>query len=63
IEGMPPNLGNRPSGCGFQSNCSTPVEECLTLEPVLREDEPNHWVAYCAHCEEEYGCKWFPRDQ
>ena len=21
IEGMPPNLGNRPAGCGFQSNC------------------------------------------
>ena len=62
IEGMPPNLGNRPAGCGFQSNCSEPVEECLTGEPVLREEEPNHWVAYCAHCEEEYGCKWFPRD-
>ena len=63
IEGMPPNLGNRPSGCGFQSNCPSPSDECLTLEPVLREDEPNHWVAYCAHCEKEYGCKWFPRDQ
>ena len=62
IEGMPPNLGNRPSGCGFQSNCPSPSPECLTGEPVLREDEPNHWVAYCAHCEQEYGCKWFPRD-
>ena len=62
IEGMPPNLGNRPAGCGFQSNCSERVEECLTGEPALREEEPNHWVAYCAHCEEEYGCKWFPRD-
>ena len=62
IEGSPPNLGNRPSGCGFQSNCSGDSEECLSSEPILREDEPNHWVSYCGHCVETEGCKWFPRD-
>ena len=62
IEGMPPSLSDRPGGCGFQSNCKSPSPECSTLEPVLREDSPNHWVLYCSHCEKEYGCKWFPRD-
>jgi oligopeptide/dipeptide ABC transporter ATP-binding protein len=62
IEGSPPNLGNRPSGCGFQSNCSGESEECVVSEPVLKEDEPNHWVSYCSHCLETDACKWFPRD-
>jgi len=63
IEGMPPDLGNRPGGCGFVSNCSEPTVECRTLEPILREVEPNHWVSFCAACEEEYACKWFPRSE
>jgi len=62
IEGSPPNLGNRPSGCGFQSYCSGEIVECLSAEPVLKEDEPNHWVSYCGHCLETEKCKWFPRD-
>ena len=62
IEGSPPNLGNRPSGCGFQSNCSGDMDACLASEPVLLEDEPNHWVSYCSHCLETGKCKWFPRD-
>ena len=62
IEGSPPNLGNRPSGCGFQSNCSGDMEACLDSEPVLLEDQPNHWVSYCSHCLETGKCKWFPRD-
>ncbi len=62
IDGSPPNLGNRPSGCGFMSNCAGDYPECVEAEPVLRELKENHWVALCSHCEEEHGCKWFPRD-
>jgi oligopeptide/dipeptide ABC transporter ATP-binding protein len=62
IEGAPPNLGNRPSGCGFMSNCAGDYPECVEAEPVLRELKENHWIALCSHCEEEHGCKWFPRD-
>jgi oligopeptide transport system ATP-binding protein len=62
IEGSPPNLGNRPSGCGFKSNCSGDAPECIEAEPVLREVSKDHWVAFCSHCEDEHGCKWFPRD-
>jgi hypothetical protein len=28
----------------------------------LREVSKDHWVAFCSHCEDEHGCKWFPRD-
>ena len=63
IEGMPPDLGNRPAGCGFESNCSEPTSDCRTMEPILREVEPNHWVSFCSACDEEYGCKWFPRSE
>tara|TARA_B100000676_G_C18060871_1_gene837664 strand:+ start:1098 stop:2111 length:1014 start_codon:yes stop_codon:yes gene_type:complete len=62
IEGSPPNLGNRPGGCGFQSNCPQSFPECESTEPILVEVEKDHWVSYCGHCHESYGCKWFPRD-
>ena len=62
IEGSPPNLGNRPSGCGFISNCAGDDPKCIESEPVLRELKENHWVALCSNCEKEHGCKWFPRD-
>ncbi|MFL2756588.1 MAG: ABC transporter ATP-binding protein [Dehalococcoidia bacterium] len=64
IDGAPPNLGNRPSGCGFMQEEGCPGDDpaCLEAEPVLREVKPNHFVAFCSHCEDDHGCKWFPRD-
>ena len=64
IPGNPPNVTNRPSGCNFQPNCDAkenPNQDCELLEPILKEESPGHWVAYCAACMDTHGCKWFPR--
>ena len=63
IPGNPPNVTNRPSGCNFQPDCDkdNPNPDCELLEPILQEESPGHWVAYCAACFDTHGCKWFPR--
>ena len=62
IPGNPPSVTNRPSGCNFQPQCDGSNPDCATQEPILVEEGPEHWVAYCAPCKDTHGCKWFPRD-
>ena len=62
IPGNPPSVTERPSGCNFQPLCDGNTPECVTSEPILIEESPDHWVAYCQPCKESHGCKWFPRD-
>ena len=62
IPGNPPSVTERPSGCNFQPLCDGNNPECVTSEPILIEESPDHWVAYCQPCKESHGCKWFPRD-
>jgi len=62
IPGNPPSVTERPSGCNFQPQCDGNNPECVTSEPILIEESPDHWVAYCQPCKESHGCKWFPRD-
>ena len=37
IEGSPPSLTARPSGCAFHPRCRHAVERCAAQEPVLRD--------------------------
>jgi oligopeptide/dipeptide ABC transporter ATP-binding protein len=62
IPGNPPSVTDRPSGCNFQPECDGNNPKCVTSEPILIEETPDHWVAYCQPCKESHGCKWFPRD-
>jgi peptide/nickel transport system ATP-binding protein len=45
IPGLPPSLLNRPLGCSFRARCPRAMERCATVEPRLREVEPQHRVA------------------
>mgnify|MGYP001205890488 CR=1 FL=1 len=61
IPGNPPSVTDRPSGCNFQPLCDGENPDCAMEEPILVEESPDHWVAYCSPCKESHGCKWFPR--
>jgi len=37
IEGSPPSLAARPSGCAFHPRCRHAVARCATQEPILRD--------------------------
>ena len=60
IDGSPPNLGNRPSGCCYERKCPDPDNSDDTI--AMREVAPDHWVAVVEGCFDEHGCYWFPRD-
>jgi peptide/nickel transport system ATP-binding protein len=45
IPGLPPSLLNRPQGCSFRARCPRAMERCATVEPRLREVEPQRPVA------------------
>jgi oligopeptide/dipeptide ABC transporter ATP-binding protein len=45
IPGLPPSLLNRPLGCSFRARCPRAMERCATVEPRLREVEPQRRVA------------------
>ncbi len=45
IPGLPPSLLNRPLGCSFRARCPRAMERCATVEPKLREVEPQRRVA------------------
>ena len=36
IDGAPPSLRSRPSGCAFHPRCIHAIKDCITDEPVLR---------------------------
>jgi len=45
IEGVPPDLRQRSTGCRFAPRCSYAVAACRRDEPTLEEREPGHFVA------------------
>jgi oligopeptide/dipeptide ABC transporter ATP-binding protein len=44
IPGMVPNIHQLPKGCKFCTRCPVKEPACETLEPVLHEVVPDHWV-------------------
>lgn len=45
LEGSPPDPGNLPHGCVFQSRCRYVQAKCRQEEPELREVRPGHYAA------------------
>ena len=45
LRGEPPSPIDLPSGCRFNPRCRHRVDECVRVEPLLRELEPGHEVA------------------
>ena len=45
IPGAVPNPLFFPPGCKFHPRCPLAVDSCRSVEPVLRELRPGHWVA------------------
>jgi oligopeptide/dipeptide ABC transporter ATP-binding protein len=45
LQGEVPSPINPPSGCNFHTRCPHRFEPCDQEVPVIREVEPNHWVA------------------
>jgi oligopeptide/dipeptide ABC transporter ATP-binding protein len=48
IPGIPPDLGNPPSGCRFAARCRLATDECRAQEPALTGPTPEHTFA-CWH--------------
>ncbi len=44
IPGMVPNILNLPVGCKFCTRCEQKIDICDTVEPLLEEIRPNHFV-------------------
>jgi len=49
LEGDVPSPINLPSGCRFHTRCHYFVEKCKTVDPILEEVSPSHWVACHLH--------------
>ncbi len=62
LRGGVPSPMNPPSACSYDPLCPTPDPACEDNELVMREVSPGHSVAHCAHCIDEHGCYWFPRE-
>ena len=62
LRGGVPSPMNPPSACSYDPLCPTPDPACEDNELVMREVSPGHSVAHCAHCIDEQGCYWFPRE-
>ena len=45
LQGEVPSPINPPPGCNFHTRCPNRFEPCDKEVPVIREVEPNHWVA------------------
>ncbi|MFD1360746.1 ABC transporter ATP-binding protein [Lentibacillus salinarum] len=44
IDGVPPDLHALPKGCSFAPRCKHAMENCLSIDPVLKEMDDNHHV-------------------
>ena len=62
LRGGVPSPMSPPSACSYDPLCPTPDPACDANDLVMKEVSPGHWVAYCEHCVDEYGCHWFPRE-
>ncbi len=45
IPGLPPSQLNRGGGCPFFARCPKSMPRCQTDDLVMKEIQPNHWVA------------------
>ena len=45
LEGELPSPLNPPNGCHFHPRCFMAKDNCHTEKPILRQINPNHWVA------------------
>jgi oligopeptide/dipeptide ABC transporter ATP-binding protein len=54
VSGRSPNPSMVIRGCAFHSRCAFVQDDCMTTEPVLHEDNPDHWLA-CHHPVEPTG--------
>lgn len=45
IDGQPPDLLRRPSGCAFHPRCAWVMPACLEAWPALEQVEEGHWAA------------------
>jgi peptide/nickel transport system ATP-binding protein len=45
IAGDLPSPMNPPSGCRFRTRCPNVIDTCVTVEPVIREIRPGHFIA------------------
>ena len=48
IEGTPPSLWARPSGCSFHPRCSMAAARCATDDPALRDVGATHSACHFA---------------
>jgi oligopeptide/dipeptide ABC transporter ATP-binding protein len=49
IPGSVPDIMHLPAGCKFETRCSDRFAPCATVEPVLVERAPGHWVRCHLH--------------
>ncbi|MDP6050187.1 MAG: ATP-binding cassette domain-containing protein, partial [SAR202 cluster bacterium] len=63
LEGEVPSPINPPSCCSYAPLCPEVDPLCEANELITREVAPGHHIAHCAHCADEYGCYWFPRER
>jgi peptide/nickel transport system ATP-binding protein len=45
IPGSPPDLAAPPSGCRFHPRCPRRMPLCSSIQPMLAEVQPDHWVS------------------
>ena len=50
IQGVPPDMVNLPAGCPFVQRCSQKMSQCVEINPILIEKEPEHEVACMKYC-------------
>ena len=50
IQGAPPDMVRLPAGCPFMERCSQKMSQCVEINPVLIEKEPEHEVACLKYC-------------
>ncbi len=62
LRGQVPSPMSPPSSCSYDPLCSDPNPACEDNSLIMREVKKGHLVAHCAHCVDEFGCYWFPRE-
>lgn len=56
IEGLPPDLRSLPEGCSFAPRCKHAMDQCLTIDPALNDQNangPEHFVRCLLYEEKE----------